>query len=98
VILGTIFSDILADLELSQLLNHQRADHERNQQRRQAALVGSAEEVGARYCENCHVSEVVSDDIAIGLFNEGVRSYALDPRNADALWKKSEELVGESFQ
>ena len=25
------------------------------------------------------------------------REYALDPQNADALWKKSEELVGESF-
>jgi hypothetical protein len=36
VILGTIFSDVLTDLELSQLLNHQRADHERNQQLRQA--------------------------------------------------------------
>jgi len=28
---------------------------------------------------------------------EGVREYALDPHNAEALWKKSEELVGESF-
>jgi len=27
-----------------------------------------------------------------------VRGYALDPKNAEALWKKSEELVGESFQ
>jgi hypothetical protein len=26
-----------------------------------------------------------------------VRSYALDPKNAEALWKKSEEMVGESF-
>jgi hypothetical protein len=24
-----------------------------------------------------------------------VRSYALDPKNAEALWKKSEEMVGE---
>jgi hypothetical protein len=28
---------------------------------------------------------------------EGVRAYALDAKNAEALWKKSEELVGESF-
>jgi len=28
---------------------------------------------------------------------EGVRGYALDPNNAEALWRKSEELVGESF-
>ena len=63
-----------------------------------AALVASAEEVGARYCENCHVGDVVPDDVTVGITNEGVRGYALDPRNADALWKKSEELVGESFQ
>jgi hypothetical protein len=31
------------------------------------------------------------------LQREGVRSYALDPKNAEALWKKSEEMVGESF-
>jgi hypothetical protein len=33
-----------------------------------------------------------------GQFNgviEGVRSYALDPKNAEAFWKKSEEMVGE---
>jgi hypothetical protein len=29
---------------------------------------------------------------------EGVRDYALDPDNAKALWKKSGELAGESFQ
>jgi NAD(P)-dependent dehydrogenase (short-subunit alcohol dehydrogenase family) len=63
-----------------------------------AAVVASAEEVGARYCENCHVSEVVPDDVTLGMLNEGVRGYALDPGNADALWKKSEEMVGESFQ
>ena len=26
--------------------------------------------------------------------SEGVRAYALDPKNAEALWKKSEELAG----
>lgn len=63
-----------------------------------AGVIASAEKVGARYCENCHVSEVVADNVTLGLLNEGVRPYALDPRNAEALWKKSEELVGESFQ
>jgi hypothetical protein len=29
--------------------------------------------------------------------SEGVRGYALDPKTAEALRKKSEELVGESF-
>jgi NAD(P)-dependent dehydrogenase (short-subunit alcohol dehydrogenase family) len=63
-----------------------------------AAVVASAEEVGGRYCENCHVSDVVADDARLGMLDEGVRGYALDPDNAKALWKKSEELVGETFQ
>jgi len=62
-----------------------------------AAVVAPAEEVGARYCENCHVSDVVADDARLGMLDEGVRGYALDPQNAAALWKKSEELVGETF-
>jgi NAD(P)-dependent dehydrogenase (short-subunit alcohol dehydrogenase family) len=63
-----------------------------------AAVVAAAEEVGGRYCENCHVSDVVADDARLGMLDEGVRCYALDPQNATALWKKSEELVGETFQ
>ena len=35
--------------------------------------------------------------MTLGLLSEGVRAYALDPKNAEALWKKSEEMVGESF-
>jgi NAD(P)-dependent dehydrogenase (short-subunit alcohol dehydrogenase family) len=62
-----------------------------------AAVVAPAEEVGGRYCENSHVSEVVADDAPLGMLEEGVRGYALSPENAEALWKKSEELVGESF-
>jgi hypothetical protein len=27
----------------------------------------------------------------------GVHAYALDPEKAKALWKKSEEMVGETF-
>jgi NAD(P)-dependent dehydrogenase (short-subunit alcohol dehydrogenase family) len=61
-----------------------------------AAIVAPAEEIGGHYCENCHVGQIVPDDVAIGV-SEGVRRYALDPKNAEALWKKSEELVGESF-
>jgi NAD(P)-dependent dehydrogenase (short-subunit alcohol dehydrogenase family) len=63
-----------------------------------AAVVAPAEEVGGRYCENCHVSDVAAADARLGLLDEGVRGYALDPQNAVALWKKSEELVGETFQ
>jgi hypothetical protein len=39
----------------------------------------------------------VADDVNISAISEGVRGYALDPTNAEALWKKSQELVGESF-
>ena len=61
------------------------------------AVVAPADEIGARYCENCHVGTVVADDVAISPISEGVRGYALDPQNAEALWKKSEEMVGDSF-
>jgi NAD(P)-dependent dehydrogenase (short-subunit alcohol dehydrogenase family) len=62
-----------------------------------AAIVASADEVGGRYCENCHVGRVVADDAVITAVSEGVRAYALDPTNAEALWKKSEQMAGESF-
>jgi NAD(P)-dependent dehydrogenase (short-subunit alcohol dehydrogenase family) len=62
-----------------------------------AGFVAPADEIGGRYCENCHVGNVVPDDVTISAISEGVRGYALDPKNAEALWKKSEELVGESF-
>jgi len=59
-----------------------------------AGVVASVDEIGGQYCENCHVSQLVPDDTN---FSEGVRGYALDPETAEALWKKSEEMVGESF-
>jgi NAD(P)-dependent dehydrogenase (short-subunit alcohol dehydrogenase family) len=62
-----------------------------------AGVVAAADEIGAQYCENCHVSRVIADDVTISPVSEGVRGYALDPNNAEALWKKSEEMVGESF-
>ena len=62
-----------------------------------AGVVAPADEIGGRYCENCHASDVVPDNVTLGLLNEGVRAYALDRKNAEALWKKSEEMVGESF-
>jgi len=60
-----------------------------------AAVVAPAEAVGAHYCEDCHVSKVVAPNE--NLMSGGVYAYALDPANAEALWKKSEELVGETF-
>jgi NAD(P)-dependent dehydrogenase (short-subunit alcohol dehydrogenase family) len=62
-----------------------------------AGVVAPADEIGGRYCENCHVGQIVPDHVTISAISEGVRGYALDPKNAEALWKKSEELVGESF-
>lgn len=62
-----------------------------------AGVVAPADEIGGKYCENCHVGRVVADDVLISADSEGVRGYALDPANAAALWKKSEEMVGESF-
>jgi NAD(P)-dependent dehydrogenase (short-subunit alcohol dehydrogenase family) len=60
-------------------------------------VVAPADEIGGQYCENCHVGHIVPDSATISAISEGVRAYALDPNNAEALWKKSEELVGESF-
>lgn len=62
-----------------------------------AAVVATADEVGGKYCEDCHVAEVVATDAEGGVMNGGVFAYALDADNAAALWKKSEEMVGESF-
>jgi len=62
-----------------------------------AAGVAPAKEIGGKYCENCHVGEVVADSATVSGVSEGVLGYALDPDNAEALWKKSEEMVGEKF-
>jgi len=62
-----------------------------------AAIVAPADEIGGRYCENCHVGNIVPDHVTISAASEGVRGYALDPTTAESLWNKSEELVGESF-
>jgi NAD(P)-dependent dehydrogenase (short-subunit alcohol dehydrogenase family) len=50
-----------------------------------AGLVASADEIGGQYCENCHVTKnlLVGD---VDEVSEGVRSYALDPVRAAALW------------
>jgi hypothetical protein len=62
-----------------------------------AGVVASADEVGGKYCEDCHVGELIAADSAATVIAEGVRGYALDPEKAKALWKKSEEMVGEVF-
>jgi NAD(P)-dependent dehydrogenase (short-subunit alcohol dehydrogenase family) len=62
-----------------------------------AGIVARAEEIGGRYCEDCHVADLVPDNVPVDTITEGVRGYALDANNAEALWKKSEEMAGESF-
>jgi NAD(P)-dependent dehydrogenase (short-subunit alcohol dehydrogenase family) len=62
-----------------------------------AAVKADADEVGGKYCENCHVAKPMVDSANVASISEGVRSYALDPTNAAALWQKSEQLVGETF-
>jgi NAD(P)-dependent dehydrogenase (short-subunit alcohol dehydrogenase family) len=58
-----------------------------------AACVADAEAVGGHYCEDCHVAEIAPKP---GI-RVGVQPYALDPKRAQALWEKSEQLVGERF-
>ena len=61
-----------------------------------AGIVAKAEDVGGRYCEDCHVAQIV-DAAPDANTRGGVRAYALDPARAKALWAKSEAMVGETF-
>jgi NAD(P)-dependent dehydrogenase (short-subunit alcohol dehydrogenase family) len=54
-----------------------------------AAVRARAEDIGGRYCEDCHVAAVDT--------TSGVRPYAVDTERAKALWLRSEELIGERF-
>ena len=47
---------------------------------------------GGLYAEDCHIAAIDDADP-----NGGVRSYAVDPETAEALWTLSEELVGQPF-
>jgi NAD(P)-dependent dehydrogenase (short-subunit alcohol dehydrogenase family) len=58
-----------------------------------ACVVAAADEVGGRYCEDCHVAEIELNPAK----RAGVKPYALNPETARALWAKSEEMVGERF-
>lgn len=61
-----------------------------------AGVYAPADEVGGRYCEDCHVGEVLTGP-APSPMGPGVAAYALDATTAAALWAKSEEMVGERF-
>src|ERR1700733_3203706 len=58
-----------------------------------AGAVAAADDVGGRYCEDCHVAAIEPDATK----RAGVKPYALNPETAKALWAKSEEMVGERF-
>lgn len=61
-----------------------------------AGVVAGADKIGGRYCEDCHVAEIVETGPDANT-RGGVRAYALDPDRAKALWAKSEEMVSETF-
>jgi len=58
-----------------------------------AATAPELEGRGGLYLEDCHVA-AVNDAPDAG---DGVKSYALDPENAERLWQVSEQLIGERF-
>ena len=58
-----------------------------------ASVVAPGALIGGQYCEDCHVAGLVEGAELRG----GVRPYALDPARAQALWAKSEAMVGERF-
>lgn len=58
-----------------------------------AGFVASGSEVDSRYCEDCHVAAVNDDPTG----SIGVRSYALNLDRAEALWLKTNEMIGERF-
>ena len=62
-----------------------------------AGVVASADAVGGKYCEDCQIGELIAADSPVSAISKGVRGYALDPENGKALWRKSEEMVGETF-
>ncbi len=57
-----------------------------------AGFVADADEVGGRYCEDCHVATVVDDAKDVG-----VMRYALNPDTESKLWTLSEQMDGETF-
>jgi NAD(P)-dependent dehydrogenase (short-subunit alcohol dehydrogenase family) len=58
-----------------------------------AATAPELEGRGGFYLEDCHVATVNDAEDAL----DGVKSYALDPANAERLWEESEKLVDQKF-
>ncbi len=55
-----------------------------------AATSPQLEGMGGVYCEDCEIAEI-DDDVRA---RSGVRSWAIDPREAERLWTLSAELTG----
>ena len=58
-----------------------------------AGFVAPDSEIAGKYCEDCHVAEIVDDP----KIQKGVRSYALSTETAVALWALGEQMAGEQF-
>jgi len=58
-----------------------------------AGIVADTDEIGGQFCEDCGIAP--RNDNAAPF--SGVRSYALDPARARALWARSEEWVKARF-
>ncbi|WP_439694843.1 SDR family NAD(P)-dependent oxidoreductase [Mucilaginibacter sp. AW1-7] len=55
------------------------------------ALSNQLDGIGGVYCEDCDIAELVPDDLQAGY---GVRSFAINPDQAVALWRFSEKITG----
>jgi NAD(P)-dependent dehydrogenase (short-subunit alcohol dehydrogenase family) len=62
-----------------------------------AAVIAEGEAVGGHYAEDCAVAPVSDEEVTATGGRAGVRSYAVDPDRAEALWAVSEHMVGEQF-
>ncbi|WP_338474553.1 SDR family NAD(P)-dependent oxidoreductase [Pseudomonas sp. MS646] len=56
-----------------------------------AAVLAEKDAIGGRYLEDCAVAPIVDTS---NPFADGARSYALDPSKAQALWERSEQMIG----
>lgn len=61
-----------------------------------AGVVADADEIGGRYCEDCTVTTLITE-APLHSMAQGLRPYAVNPDRARALWRISEEMVGETF-
>ena len=61
-------------------------------------VVAPADEIGGKYCENCHVGEIVADSVTISGVSEGVRGYALDQTTRKRCGRKAKKWSENLFR